>query len=139
MKQEKVKYPIFAKLKNKSNILIMKFEMYDDEGFAVFTDDIICEVGEYLHDLDNHQDLNAWQILDYDADRNLYDTQPILCWDNRHTTQKEIRFYDAKNRAAFDVGGERSIIHFDNYKALTNQQVIALQEELVKMYMFLLP
>ncbi|WP_265658565.1 hypothetical protein [Francisella philomiragia] len=129
-KQEEVTYPIFAR--NKGLLSIARFDSLD--GGEIVFDENVQEIGwKHTIGFRPHTDTNVWQILDYDAERSLYDGQPIWCWNNDHKCKRDIRFYDAYSRAGFDVAGGRGGIVFDNYKPLTIEETKVLQPMLIEM------
>ena len=56
---------------------------------------------------------NAWEIIPNPYE--LHDKDPIWCWDDIDTTARELRFWDAKNNAAYSYDGVRDSIKFSNY------------------------
>ena len=46
----------------------------------------------------------------------------VWCWNNEWTHTKTVRFYDAKTRCAFGVGGIRDGSSYDNYEVIPRDQ-----------------
>ena len=70
--------------------------------------------------------------IPYDSKRQLYDGQPVLCWDDGDK-RVELRFYDLNHSCAFYCKGGRDGAEFDNIQALSPEQ-LKLFPELWGMY-----
>lgn len=70
--------------------------------------------------------------IPYDSERQLYDVQPVLCWDN-NDKKVELRFYDLNHSCTFFTEGGRNGAEFDNIQALSPEQ-LGLFPELWNMY-----
>lgn len=48
------------------------------------------------------------------------DKDPIWCWNNDSTSERRLRFWDAKNYSSFDSNGERDGIAWDHFEKVEN-------------------
>ncbi|QEO57581.1 hypothetical protein [Francisella marina] len=129
-KQEDFAYPIFAKSKVSGSI----YKFTDTKtNIRVFGSNPTV-IGLTTDTSMPHTDAERWLILDYDADRSLYDGQPVWCWNDHHECKRELRFYDAKNMTVFTYFGTRNGSAHDNYEPLTLEEIKALQPMLSEMY-----
>ena len=65
-----------------------------------------------------HTNTGHWEDVAYDAERDLWDGQPIYCWYDEDTHQRQLKFYDAINKCPFNFKGERDGPIYNNYKAI---------------------
>ena len=62
-------------------------------------------------------DLENFKEILYDKKRKLWDGQPVWCWDRIYNFQKDLRFYDAKNKCTFEVEcGARDGLEYSFYE-----------------------
>jgi hypothetical protein len=130
--KEEIKYPIFAK--GKDDVLVVKFTA-SETGEVVLSpsnSEVILNIvyGSFV----SHTDKDVWQILDYNEERSLYDTQPVIVWDDDMKADKSLRFYDAVNDGTFSFSGKRNGSNWSKMKPLTKEQLIAFKDEIEEMY-----
>lgn len=130
-KVEEFTYPIFAK-SNVDNIVVRFDDLMSGEVVFEYASDFT--EGYKSSKWKYHCNNKIWQILDYDAERGLYDGQPVWCWHDCDACLRELKFYDAKNKCSFAAPGCRRGHHYHNYKPLNTEQVKAFHDELVSMY-----
>lgn len=114
-------YPIFKK----NSAIIVKFiDAKTMIPVFIFNPDELKLVG-YLNNSEIigasfASDINGeeWTSVAYDPARELYEGQPIVCWNDIDKAIINIGFYmiEPGNRCAFDASGGRVGQHFDNYK-----------------------
>ena len=97
-------YPIYKQ--STYSKLIVKFT-FEDEGIVVRGSEDHT-VGIEREDWINCTDSNSWKEPDVliDKDRDLYDKQFIMYWDDCMAS-RVYGFYDAKNKSAFQFDGSR--------------------------------
>jgi len=118
LKEEKFTYPMY--FKNINNGLVVKFSNLNT-GVVV--------AGEWKHycvgySNDNffpHTNTDVWEQV------NLIDVIPdkalVWCWDNGHLFYKELRFWDAKNKATFHRSiGNRAGSSYENYEIYIGEE-----------------
>ena len=111
--EDKIEYPLFKR--NKVNGAVIKFTGLS-EGTVVWKgDDPELEANRHYHHLRAHTEEEFWEDVAYDRERNLWDGQPIYCWDNDSTHSRTIRFYDAINKRTFGYKGERKGHFYNKY------------------------
>lgn len=106
-------YPIFKRWKNSGEIV--KFAGMAN-GTTVFSSANYHAIGYYSDTFAIHTD-KMWEDIAYDKERDLWDGQPVYCWDTS-TYTKVLGFYDAINKNQFASLGKRNGWNFDNYKAI---------------------
>lgn len=107
-------YPIFKQ--STSNGKIIKFTSLNS-GEVVWVQNSVEAIGStggYLQ----HTSVSNWQDVAYDAERDLWDGQPIYAWDNDDAHARTIRFYDAVTKCTYNYGGIRCGASFNNYEAI---------------------
>jgi len=109
-------YPLFKQFKDTGEIILFTSMT---KGIMVWEDG--GNVGYASDTLINHTD-NRWKDVAYDSERDLWDGQPIECWDSIDIHRRYIGFYDAKNRCSFNYKGRRTRLIFDNYKAISSDR-----------------
>ena len=109
--KQEVEYPLFRRSKHDEKIV--KFTSLN-EGTVVWKGDIGCTSDNWM----SHTDTDTWEEVAYDKDRDLWDGQPILCWNNDDTHLRETRFYDAIHKKAYSYTGRRKSVGYKNYKAV---------------------
>ena len=110
--KEEIKYPIYCKLKNSS--LVVKFTGLESGELVV--NDKYYNIGDKNTDWRSHTDSNIWQQLDVCEETGFFDGQLVWCWENEFTHTKHLRFYDSKNKCAYDYSGKRGGFSYDNYE-----------------------
>ena len=104
-------YPILKR--NPKNGDIIKFISLK-MGIIVMTkdDDLghTCEFTEHPHPY--------WEDVPYSRELDLYQGQPVYCWDDRDTHSKTLRFYDAVSKCAFTYYGKADGGEFSSYEAV---------------------
>jgi len=117
--EPKFSYPLFKQWKNDGEIV--KFTSMS-KGVTVWDGDIRNKVGRTSSNFVHHTDNNKWKDVVYDSERDLWDGQPVECWDITDTHRRYIGFYDAKNKCSFNYAGKRTGLAYDNYKALLSNK-----------------
>jgi hypothetical protein len=128
-----IKYPIFARNIRYNFIVEFSGEKVGEIILPSYVDDrwfVGYKSGNWV----SHTDEDVWQILDYNEERGLYDTQPVLVWDYDTKTYKSLRLYDAVNDSTFSFSGDRDGCTWNNMKSLTKEQLIAFNDEIAEMY-----
>ena len=110
--KEKIKYPIYCKLKDSS--LVVKFKGLR-QGKPV-VNNTFNNVGDKSFIWQNHSETNIWQQLDVCEETGFFDGQLVWCWENEYTHSKHLRFYDSKNKCSYDYSGKRGGFVYDNYE-----------------------
>ena len=111
--KEEFKYPIFCKNKNSS--LVVRFTSLR-EGEVVVNN-------KYQDTCDKHNDWiintdsDTWQQLEVCEKTGFFDGQLVWCWENEFTHSKHLRFYDSKNKCAYDYSGNRGGFSYDKYES----------------------
>jgi hypothetical protein len=111
--KEEINYPVFKR--NGIGEIIR----WDNETQAAFM------LTEYAVDIASNYEIRVKKDLPavpYNAERGLYDKQPIWCWDD-HTTAKHLRFYDIQFNRAFGTKGARKAVPFTNIEPVTPEQL----------------
>jgi len=108
-------YPIF-KVANKGTDkeVIVKFTGLE-QGIVVFKMpnspySIGYETDEWVQHTNNY-----WQDVVYSPERDLYDKQPVICWDNNKVINRNVGFYDAENDRVLNNIGFRNGYKYENY------------------------
>ena len=116
--KQEVEYPLF--MRNKENGKIVKFTSLS-EGTVVWKGSVpYSEIEYYSESWFNHTDTDVWEEVAYDEDRDLWDGQPIWCWDDECTHSRDLSFYDAVNKCVYAYDGRRVGFVHDNYKAINS-------------------
>lgn len=129
--KEEIKYPIYARSNDIGNIV--KFTSIGTGEVVLLSNESNLSVGYTSTLFVQHNDKEHWQILDYNEERGLYDTQPVLCWSKYSKSHRILSFYDVENDKSFDSCGNRGN-EFDNMKTLKKEQLIAFKDEIAEMY-----
>ena len=133
--KEEVRYPIYAK--SRVDNIIVKFTAIETGEVVLSSNESNLSVGYVGYtstSFVSHTAEDIWQILDYNEERGLYDTQPVLCLGDNIRAIRSIRFYDAINDCTFFHNGERDGVIYENKKPLTKEQLIAFKDEIEEMY-----
>ena len=110
--KKEIKYPIYCKLKGSS--LVVKFTGL--QSGEVVINNNYYNVGNKNTDWRSHTDNDVWQQLDVCEETGFFDGQLVWCWENEFTHTKHLRFYDSKNKCAYDYSGNRGGFSYDNYE-----------------------
>jgi len=114
--KDEFEYPIFkATSKGTDKEYIVKFTDLTTGEVVFAMPDAPYLVGVKANDWTAHTNNDKWQDVLYDKEKDLYDKQPILCWNNNYKTTKHIKFYDALNKCIFDYNGKGNGCRYDNY------------------------
>ena len=105
-------YPIYCR--GKKTNCVVKFESLS-EGVYVIQNEF-RDIGENAKTLIRHTDTNLWQQLDVCEETGFFDGQLVWCWENEFTHSKHLRFYDSKNKCAYDYSGNRGGFSYDSYE-----------------------
>jgi hypothetical protein len=62
-----------------------------------------------------HTDTTNWQPITFDEERGIADKQLCECWGVHETAGRSLRFYDAKNKCAYNSYGKHFYAPWDNY------------------------
>jgi hypothetical protein len=83
---------------------------------------MLAENVDYIGDTDIsiHETLTD---VPYNAERGLYDKQPVWCWDDDYIAIKVLNFYDAQDDMVFDMDGSRSSVKYTNMEPVTPAQL----------------
>ena len=112
--KDDIEYPIFKR--NKYNESIVKFTDLDT-NIRIMKGTSNYNVGEVIKST-LHTDTKVWEDVAYDKERDLFDGQPVECWEDDSSHSRKIRFYDAINTCSFTYDGVRGGYPFKNYKAI---------------------
>ena len=110
--KEEIKYPIYCKLKGSS--LVVKFTGLQSGELVVNSKH--TKIEETFKEWKTHTDTNTWQQLGVCEKTGFFDGQLVWCWENEFTHTKHLRFYDSKNKCAYDYSGNRGGFSYDNYE-----------------------
>ena len=115
--EQEVEYPLFRKSKYSGGIIV-KFTG-PNKDTVVWKSIGIHTIGSTTNSWACHTDTDHWEEVAYDKDRDLWDGQPVLCWDDADTHMRILRFYDAVNKCVYVYDGERDYdYNYDNIKAV---------------------
>ena len=129
--KQDIEFPIYKK----NDFMVVKFVNEKDcEVLFIFDEDKASEFAE-IGMLINDENVNdkQWEDVLYDKEKELWDGQPVWCYDKDYETIKSLGFYDAKHNRLFDVIGSRCGNIYDNYKPyphLTDDWVIEAYNKL---------
>ena len=113
--EEVFNYPLFKR--GKGTGVVIKFTSLRT-GTVVWKGEQklnILNIGNTSNSFVRHTNTDAWEDMVYDKDRDLWDGQPIYCWDKYSTHTRVTRFYDAVNKSTFGYKGDRKGATYDNY------------------------
>lgn len=117
LKEPEFEYPLFKRWKNDGEIAMytaLNTKEVVWKGKSRFSKDI----GHISRHAIPHTD-PEWEDVPYNKERDLWDTQPILCRAGADKFGWEIRFYDAINDGMFVLrDGRRSGFILDSIKPL---------------------
>jgi len=120
-KKEEFEYPVFKRCKHSGRII----------KFVSYTTGKIVKKGKYLSLYDagteqgfcEHTDIRCSEDVAYDKERDLYDTQPIMCWNDADTHRRMYRFYNAITKCTFKYDGKRYGMDYKNYEAIQLNEI----------------
>ena len=110
--KEEIKYPIYCKLIDSS--FVVKFTRLNSGEVVV--NNKYYKVGYTISEWRTHTDNNIWQQLEVCEKTGFFDGQLVWCWENGFTHSKHLRFYDSKNKCAYDYSGKKGGYSYDNYE-----------------------
>ena len=110
--KEEIKYPVYCKLIDSS--IVVKFTGLTTGELVIGNE--YQKVGEKCNQWIKHTDAKYWQQLDVCEKTGFFDGQLVWCWENEFTHSKHLRFYDSKNKCAYDYSGNRGGFSYDNYE-----------------------
>jgi len=111
--ENKIEFPVFKKDENGN---IYKF---NDE----FDYDIVFIKDSKSINSDLAIDDKSLNLIPCDKQRGLYNKQPVWCWNNG-CKEKQLRFYNVVSKGAYSIYNNSIFdFNFDNYKALTLEQI----------------
>lgn len=114
--KEKIEYPAFRK----DETMVVKFL---DEHTMVPV--IVFKVNESNKnfrrnfigkELPDDISCSRWKAVLYDREVELYDGQPVWCWDADNTSRRNLGFYDVKNNNTFHSNGNRNGLSYNHYE-----------------------
>ena len=105
-------YPLVKRSKRAGAII--KFTSMSG-GTTVWKGNTCFKIGYVSNNFIKHTS-DEWEDVAYDSERDLWDGQPVECWDDEDTHRRHIRFYNAKDKSIYSYKGERDKVDFDNYK-----------------------
>jgi len=111
------KYPIFKR--NVNSGLIVKFTGLGT-GKVVWKGDQSMFIGFKSNGFFPHTN-KTWEDVAYDEERDLFDGQPVYCWNNEDTHSRNIRFYDVLYKTVYNYKGYRRGPVFGNYEAVRQE------------------
>lgn len=76
-------------------------------------------IGEDVINQKFYSDINnkEWKDVLYDKERNLWNGQPVWCWDYADIASRKVKFYNVVNHCPFNYKGHKSELKYENYKA----------------------
>ena len=110
--KEKIKYPIYCKLKGSS--LVVKFTGLQEGKLVVNSKH--TKIEETFKEWRIFTDINTWQQLDVCEKTGFFDGQLIWCWDYNNAHYRTLKFYDAKNECTYCYDGTRAGDYYCNYE-----------------------
>jgi hypothetical protein len=117
-KEQEFKYPMY--FRNKKNGVIVKFSNLTT-GVTVADATKNYRVGYSSDNFLPHTFTDFWEqvdLIDVIPDKAL-----VWCWDNGHLFYKELRFWDAKNKATFHRSiGNRAGSSYENYEIYIGEE-----------------
>lgn len=118
----KQKFPIFKY--NKEDNMVIKFTN-KNTSICVF-EDSINSIGNIIKN-DNLEDYYDWITLSYNKEKDLYNGQPVICWDNEDKLEFTLGYYNVEYDAMFTDYG-KGYAEFDNILALSKEQLLAFPD-----------
>ena len=112
-------YPIY-KQSTYSNIIVKFTDL--DKGV------VIRGNRDYKLGINNtwktHTSMENWKEPDVliDKERDLYDKQPVMVWQDKSTHRRELKFYNVLNNCTFGYKGERIGYAYENYEPVKEIQ-----------------
>ena len=111
-------YPLFKRWKDSGEVVLFTDMTV---GITVWKGSEIEKVGNASDFFTKHTS-DEWEDVAYDSERDLWDKQPVECWDNCYTHQRLIKFYDVKNKCCYSFEGFRKGWFYDNYKPIPSDR-----------------
>ena len=110
--KEEITYPIYCKCKQTS--LVVKFTELGKAQVVVRNE--FHDITENIYNWEPHTNTDVWKQLGVCEKTGFFDGQLVWCWENEFTHSKHLRFYDSKNKCAYDYSGNRGGFSYDNYE-----------------------
>lgn len=120
--KHKIEYPIF-KLWGDFDIVVKFIDK--NTSLCVF-DDRNTAIGNLIP-YDTLKDYHNWITLSYNKERDLYNGQPVICWDNEDKLEFTLGYYSVEHDSMFTDYG-KGYAQFDNIVALNKEQLNAFPE-----------
>ena len=67
-----------------------------------------------------HTNMNHWEQVE--DPNKLQDKDAVMCWDNKQTHVRTIKFFDAINNDTFSYTGKRDGLAYQNYKKIPRDE-----------------
>lgn len=130
------KYPIFRR-STLTGTIVKQIE--DGVLEVVMTTNMSSnKIGTILSQTKPCFDDDNWIDVEYDEENNLWDGQPVLCWDNTDIFRRVIGFYNVKNRRAYCFDGGLISYKHENCEAIQTDKydkwIIETHDRLKQMY-----
>ena len=110
--KEKIKYPIYCKLKDSS--LVVKFTGL--QSGEVVVNSKHYNIGDKSTTFRSHTDSDVWQQLNVCEKTGFFDGQLVWCWDDTDTHIRYLKFYDDKNKCTYISSGKHNGYNYKNYE-----------------------
>jgi hypothetical protein len=115
------KYPMYFKNSNGTDWVVVEYDGLHTGKVVLTSPTHYYEVGGYCNNWEPIKNPDVWKQV------NLIDVIPdkalVWCWDDDQLFYKEIRFFDAKNKATFNRhAGNRIGPSFKNYEIYIGKQ-----------------
>lgn len=107
----KPQYPIF---KRNENGEVFRFEDSSSYPLVVLSD--------YRLNKHTSDDLSDTEIIPHDRERDLYQFQPVWCWDDTDPYMKQIRFY-SREGSVVRHNNVQQMVTWDNMEPITSEQL----------------
>lgn len=112
--EPKFTYPLFKRWKIDGEIV--KFKSLQS-GTTMWQGDGCNGIGYESKTFTSHTD-DRWGDVPYDAERDLWHGQFVMCWDDKGMYHRTSTFYDAINKCGFAYNGTLNGFTYDNYEAI---------------------
>jgi hypothetical protein len=116
-KEEKFKYPLY--FQNRKNKMIVKFSGLHTGTVVIM--DKYSEVASRSTEWTPHTNKYVWeQVAQEDV---IPDKALVWCWDDEMSFRRNLKFWDAKNKATFNsFSGKRDVAEYRNYELYTGEE-----------------
>lgn len=119
---DKIKYPVFKLWKDLD--MVVKFT--DKNTSLCVFDNRNWSIGNIVNN-DNIENYNNWITLSYNKEKDLYNGQPVICWDDEDKLELTLGYYSVEHDSMFTDYG-KGYAQFDNILALSKEQLKAFPE-----------